>query len=353
MNRSHDGNTAFATPLTFPLVKKWSVALPDQLSYPVIAEGRVFVLSRSINQNYGTFLYALDPANGKTLWRKAIAGTYFWSAMAYGDSRLYVINFDGLMKALNPATGAILWSRQMKGQYAFSSAPTFSNGYVYVGGAGSGGTMYCVNAATGATVWMSPVENGDNSSPAVSDGAVFASYAGNQAFAFSAASGALLWHHMGPVEGGGGKTTALSSVGLFVRDSYDGNRILKLGNGAIAGNFNSDTIPAISGASRYTLYHSVLESRSLSAGVLNWSFRGDGTLVTAPIVVNNFVYVGGSSGALYALRRSDGRIGWQTNVGYGIYGPDEQNVSQPLTGLAAGEGLVVVPAGRYLIAYGN
>ena len=34
-----------------------------------------------------------------------------------------------------------------------------------------------------------------------------------------------------------------------------------------------------------------------------------------------------------------------------IPAPDEQNVSQPLTGLAAGQGLLVVPAGNVLRAY--
>jgi hypothetical protein len=40
-------------------------------------------------------------------------------------------------------------------------------------------------------------------------------------------------------------------------------------------------------------------------------------------------------------------------VGAGVSGPDEQNVSQPLAGLGAGQGLLVVPAGNLLAAYGN
>ena len=41
------------------------------------------------------------------------------------------------------------------------------------------------------------------------------------------------------------------------------------------------------------------------------------------------------------------------DVGAGIPRPDEQNVSQPLTGLGAGQGLLVVPAGNRLAAYGS
>jgi hypothetical protein len=89
----------------------------------------------------------------------------------------------------------------------------------------------------------------------------------------------------------------------------------------------------------------------------SWSFTGDGTLSSAPIAVadssGTHVYVGGTSGKLYALNLADGTVAWSTNVGYSIPGPDEQNVSQPLTGLAAGQGLLVVPAGNVLRAYGE
>jgi hypothetical protein len=56
---------------------------------------------------------------------------------------------------------------------------------------------------------------------------------------------------------------------------------------------------------------------------------------------------------LYALDISNGSVAWSAQVGAGIPSPDEQNVSQPLTGLAAGEGLLVVPAGNVLVAYGD
>jgi len=45
-------------------------------------------------------------------------------------------------------------------------------------------------------------------------------------------------------------------------------------------------------------------------------------------------------------------VSWSTNVGAGIPGPDEQDVSVPLTGLATSEGLIVVPAGDTLVALG-
>jgi outer membrane protein assembly factor BamB len=61
--------------------------------------------------------------------------------------------------------------------------------------------------------------------------------------------------------------------------------------------------------------------------------------------------VGSSSGELYGLSVTDGSVVWSTNAGSAISAPDEQNASRPLTGLGAGLGLVVVPAGANLVAY--
>ena len=81
------------------------------------------------------------------------------------------------MTAWDAATGARAWSRNLDGQYSFSSPPTAFGGSVCVGGAGSGGTVYAVDGATGALRWTASVENGDDSSPVVTDDAVYVSYA--------------------------------------------------------------------------------------------------------------------------------------------------------------------------------
>jgi hypothetical protein len=67
--------------------------------------------------------------------------------------------------------------------------------------------------------------------------------------------------------------------------------------------------------------------------------------------VNGVVYVGSTSGKLYALDENTGTNIWTGNVGAPVNRPDELNSSEPLTGLAAGEGLVVVPASNLVVAY--
>ena len=108
--------------------------------------------------------------------------------------------------------------------------------------------------------------------------------------------------------------------------------------------------PRPTGSTGFYLTVSTLEARDINSGTLKWSFTGDGTLSSAPIVVNGFVYVGSVSGKLYALDENTGTNVWTGNVGAQVNHPDE-NSGSPLTGLGAGEGLIVVPASSLIVAY--
>jgi outer membrane protein assembly factor BamB len=68
-------------------------------------------------------------------------------------------------------------------------------------------------------------------------------------------------------------------------------------------------------------------------------------------VVDQTVIVGSQAGKLYGVNATTGSVNWQVATGDSIPGPDEQNVSQPLTGLAVANGLLVVPASNTLFAY--
>ena len=336
-----------------PLGQKWSVNFGNAVSYPLIAQGRVFVTVRQASA-YGTTLHALDAGTGATVWGPvALGGTYFWSNAAYDDGRVFVVNFDGLLRAFDAASGAALWSRQLPGQYAFSSPPTASRGVVYVGGAGSGGTLYAVDAISRAVLWSRSVVNGDHSSPALSDDGVFVSYPG-QIYKFDRWTGDLRWRVNKGISGGGGRTPVYAQGRLLVRDPVGGSQgIYDAITGAFLGSLAASAAPAVLEDAAFMLNGSTLQAVSLSSGATLWSFAGDGTLKSAPIVVDTNVYIGGSSGKIYAVDAVTGAQVWNASVGAAIPAPDEHNVSQPLTGLNAGDGLLIVPAGGLLVAYAN
>ena len=355
-NTVHDGfdpTSRLVTPLTLKWSRDLSASGVQSISYPLIARGLVFVTTTTMN-NYGTTLMALDENTGTTVWSRAISGTYFFANAAYDSGKVFVVNYDGLMKAFDAASGTLLWSVSLPGQYAFTSPPTAVNGIVYAGGAGTGGTVYAVNETNGAVLWTMPVENGDHSSPAVVSGKVFVSYACPQAYAFNSVTGQQLWHYNSCCEGGGGKTPVVHAGQVYVREDYcdsTNGLVVDATTGTKVRGFNSDRPPAFFGNLALFLQSGTLRGVDSTTGQVQWSFAGDGGLTSTPLVVNQTIYIGSSSGTLYGLNASGQQI-WSTQVGAAIPGPDEQNATLT-TGLGAGDGLLIVPTASVLDAYGN
>lgn len=352
---AHSGRAALGTPLVLPPSASWSVALPGAVSYPLVADGKIFVLtagSAAGGGSYGTQLFALNAQTGAIAWGPvAIPGTYFWSGHAYDNGKLFVVNYDGRLRAFDAATGAPGWSVQLPGQYAFSSAPTAVDGVVYLGGAGSGGTVYAVEQSNGNVLWTTSVAGGSQSSPAVSSDGVFVSYP-CQVYKLDPLSGAALWHYSGPCSGGGGRTTAYSDGRLYARDPSDPvARIFDAATGVTVGTFSATTIPALAPQTGYFMQSGTLRAIDRATQQTRWSFTGDGQLTSAPIVVDQVVFVGSATGAVYALDAATGALRWTGAAGAAISAPDEHNAVQPLTGFGVGEGLLVVPAGSTLTAW--
>src|SRR4029077_5550027 len=279
-NTVHDGFDP-ASPLVPPLAFKWSrdfsASGVDTISYPLIAGGMVFVTTANKNCNYGNTLLALDENTGATIWSADLPGTYFFADAAYDSGKVFVANFDGLMKAFDAASGTLLWSVSLPGQYAFTSPPTAVNGVVFIGGAGSGGTVYAVDETNGQVLWTMPVENGDSSSPAVVGGNVYVSYACPQAYAFNAANGQQLWHYSSCCAGGGGATPVVHGGQVYVRDDFcdqTSGLVLDANTGNPIGGFTSDTPPAFIGNLALYFQSGTLVGVDIPSGQQLWSFAG-------------------------------------------------------------------------------
>jgi outer membrane protein assembly factor BamB len=355
VNVAHSG-LQLDNALAPPLAHRWTDTFSQPSSYPLIANGEVYVVVPNAAA-YGTTLYALDHGDGRVLWSQPIPGTYSIAGPAYDAGRIYVVNFDGRLRAFDAGAGNPDWSTQLPGQYAFTSPPTAANGVVYVGGAGSGGTVYAVDEATGHALATNSVANGDHSSPALSATGVFVSYACDQAYGFAIRTLALQWHYSTSCEGGGGKTVVFADGRVFTRDFSEGDLILEASTGALLRTYTSTVAPAVDGNTLYTLTTAgtpTLGANGVVDGSSRWTFTGDGSLDSAPLILStaagDLIVEGSSSGMLYVLNATTGTVAWSTNVGVAIPSPDEQNATV-LAGLGAGEGLLVVPAGNTVSAY--
>jgi outer membrane protein assembly factor BamB len=352
--------------LTPPLSRRWRATFPAQVSYPVIAEGKVFVTAGSTSNDSTRTprLYALSQSTGAVVWSQTLPVYWPRANAAYDNGRIFVAGNgltpggSGVMLAYAADTGELLWRTELPFQWSFTTAPTAANGVVYTAGAGSGGTLYAVSESDGRLLAMQSVENGDQSSPALSDTGVFVSYACNQAYGFAQATLAPIWHYSGPCEGGGGKTVVYAGGRVYTRDFF-GSLVLDASDGALIRTWEPERsfvyAPAVDTTSLYVTF----PGQSLNAETLDgsplWTFAGDGQLNTTPLVLDTgtgrFVIVGSWLGNLYALDATTGQQVWSTYVGAPISGADEQNGSEPLAGLAAGQGVLVVPAANTLSAY--
>src|SRR4030095_16878117 len=188
INATHTGAIS-SEHLTPPFRQRWVVNVGRSISYPLIADGKVFVTVKNAS-GPGTTLYALDGTNGAPVWSYALGGSVCWSAACYENGRVCAVNGDGLLRAFDGATGNVIWSVQLPGQFSFSAPPTVSQGVIYVSGAGSGGTVYAVNADSGAVLWTTPVMNGDKSSPVVTSEGVYVSYSCPNVYKLNPSTGA-------------------------------------------------------------------------------------------------------------------------------------------------------------------
>lgn len=363
MNPAHDGNSPLGAPPP-PLTRLWSRTFTGEVSYPVIAAGKVFVTianPQDFSEGYGTKLYALDAATGDVAWGPMpLGGSRFWSALTFGDGRLFALNYDGLLRALDPATGTVIWQRSLGTNVSwFAAAPTFHNGLLYVAGrAANSGSVRAIRPDTGAVLWGQTVYYGDNSSPAVDASGVYVSYFCGVRHAFTPTTGQQLWYHPASCSTSGGRTPVLAAGRLWVREVSGPAYSVNPADGTKLDEFASSiyrvTPPAFLGDTGFFLDRGVLRaSHAATPATPIWTFTGDGSLTSAPIVVNDHVYVGSSRGELWALDPVTGTPVWSTNVGAAIKAPDEQNANPPLTGLAAGQGRLLVPASKTLVAYGQ
>src|ERR1043166_9929502 len=148
-----------------------------------------------------------------------------------------------------------------------------------------------------------------------------------------------------------GRRRSCTLVKVYVRDSFCGNTsglVLNATTGDKTGEFNCDGPPAFIGNLALYLQSGTLRGVDIPSGQELWSFAGDGGLTSAPLIVNQTIYIGSSSGTLYGLNTSGQQI-WSTQVGAAIPAPDEFNAVLT-TGLGAGDGLLIVPAGSVLAA---
>jgi outer membrane protein assembly factor BamB len=350
ISEGHDGVLTTSNGISYPAnsTPTWTVDLGASPSYPLIAGGMVFVATANPDGSYGNRLYGLNATTGATVWGPvAVPGTYFGSGLTYDNGRVFLLMFDGAIRGFNALNGAALWTTQLPG-YWYEASPNAYGGVVFIiGNAG----LSAVDEASGNILWTTTSAGStDWDSPAISSEGAFAESGNCLAGAYEPSGGTSIWQVQSQCSGTWGHAPIIKNGTLFGRTGSSLN-LFDSATGNSKGQIASASAPAVTSTAVIALNAGTLSSTRLSDLVQTWTFTGDGHLVTAPVVVNNTVLVGSSSGNVYGLDAGTGSQVWVGVSPQPINGDSENGGPMPPSGPSAGENFLIFLAANALVAW--
>jgi outer membrane protein assembly factor BamB len=211
-----------ASPKSLPerLTLKWKVAVGAGHASPIVAGGRIYLLTRRDGQET---ISCLNLASGKPLWQNRYATRYVvhQAAIEHGDGpkatpllqhgRLYTLGITGVMSCLDAASGRLLWRNEPGGgvhvaypRFGMAISPLLMNGVLIapVGGDRKTAAIAGFDASNGREKWrwandrMHPEDGPEYSSPiAVEIGGQqqVVTIGGKKVVGLAPDSGRLLW----------------------------------------------------------------------------------------------------------------------------------------------------------------
>ncbi len=351
MNEAHDGVLITSNGIQHPggATPTWTVNLGAPVSYPLIANGMVFVTTANPDGSYGNRLFGLSAQTGAVVWGPiAIPGIYFGAGLTYENGRVFVLMSDGAIRAFSASNGAALWTTQLPG-YWYDGLPNAYGGTVFVTGNGglsaldeTSGAILWTTTSGGTTDWISPAVS--SAGAYIQDG-----YSCN-AGAYDPVTGDTLWQSTSACDWPWGHTPVVKDGTFFGRTGGSLN-LFDAATGSFRVQLGSDRAPSVTATAVIALNAGTLSSTLLSDRVQTWTFTGDGHLNTAPVVVNDTVFVGSETGNVYGLDLYTGAQVWMGASPLPIVADSENGGPRPPSGPAAGEDLLIFLAENSLIAW--
>lgn len=357
IDTAHTGSIEDPT-LAPPLSRAWTVGFGAPLSFPLIAQGRVYVVSGPGTTASST-LTALDAKTGEKLWAVPAGQAY---SLALDNGRIFTLDSSTNLLAFDAVTGQALWKALLiQPPYggAASAPPTAYRGVVY---AAVTNIVMAVNEQDGSVLWSHTIWGGDISAPAVSDDGAFASFFCVQTYAYDRITGTPIWHDNGPCEAGEGATPVLFGGSLFTRAvSPQEDRRIDVTDGAQHPSFPAILAPAFHASRAYYVSGAyspdgptgTLHAINLPSGTEAWRFAGDGTLSASPVVVGGQVVVGSFDGNVYGVDEDAGTLWWSDDAGARLVSESTLTIQSSVVAMGAAGGILVVPAGSNLIGYAH
>lgn len=258
----------------------WSYPMQanTQFNSLIVANKTLYAVSaayKESNNSWTSAVYTFNALTGQKIWRYANSG-YFGGLVLAGDKVFVYQNSDatkergpGNVLALNGLNGSLLWNYTTPDTV---SGLAFAEGVVY--GVTSFGNIYAVNAVDGSVFWKTK-EYASFGTAQVVNGYLYVS----------------------------------SSVGISCRNTVTGNKLwdFKASDYEIASVVNAESAPTNPTFANGTIYfgwngpqffQQITEHNfyalDASDGKILWNYTLAYTIMSAPLVVNNTMYIGAS-----------------------------------------------------------
>jgi outer membrane protein assembly factor BamB len=175
-----------------PFRKLWGYDAKELLEYsPIIVGGVIYGLNKDADA------FAIHGKTGQVLWERRI-GRLNASSFTYGHDRLYNVNLQPQQAlAVDPATGKTIWKRELPGR--LESSPVIYRNRVILGC--ECGTLYALDGATGKTIWQTDLAGEVKAAPSLKGGIVYVGDYGSEMWAIRARDGGVKWRASGQSQG--------------------------------------------------------------------------------------------------------------------------------------------------------
>jgi outer membrane protein assembly factor BamB len=352
VDHGHSGHvTLGGVQPALPLQGRWTVDLGGEVFYPLVADRRVFVITRGPALFTGAHLRALDVATGDLLWGPiSIPGTINIAYHAYHAGKVFVTGADGVVLAFDAATGAKLWETDLQDSYDIEAPPVAIDGLVYVLAFQGSSTLFAIDQEQGHVLWRSFLPLGIRGSPAVDAQGVYLTNQG-RVHKLDRLTGELIWSTLGQY--GLDTTPVTAGSRLWIRYTSSivvtgvaPNAVMNPEDGSVLGTFPGVGMPAVAAGYSYHVVEGRLVSLQVATQQQRWEFAGDGQLLAPALVIDDHIVVASRAGRVYMLAAATGTEVWSDDTPPPIEVWDEHRSS-----MGVGSGYLLVPGGTTLTGW--
>ncbi len=291
---------------------EWSVPIGSGYSGPTVAEGRVFVMDRTIGENGDAgetervLCFAWD--TGKALWSHEYPCVYRDVSYKAGprcsvlvhDGLAYSLGTMGHLFCLEAKTGTERWAVDLGDRYSIqmpiwgiAASPVLEDDLLIVPVSGKDAYLVAFDRKTGEERWRALEDRGNYSAPIVVDQAgrrVVICWSADRIVGVDAATGELHWEHEFKPRNMplGVASPVLHGDRLFITGFYDGCLLLRLDRDAMA-----------------------VEKLWRKRGPNELRTRGLHSIISTPLLRGEHIYGVDSYGQLRCLTLADGERVWE------------------------------------------